>query len=144
EGAPHLDPDSRQWVGDEQWIRLHGAKVENSTLIMPAGPNFVDPLLAGTQGPRVRARVRVGDSAPIQCAVRIDPAVLPAAAAGDAPSVGGNSQISAPAQAVDAVSPPPSAEPAASPASQKPDANKHNKLLFLLAGALVLLAALAT
>lgn len=144
EGAPHLDPDSRQWVGDEQWIQLHGAKVENSTLIMPVGPTFVDPLLAGTQGPRVRARVRVGNSAPIQCAVRIDPAVLPAAAAGDAPSVGGSSQISAPVQAVDSVSPPSSAEPAAaSPAAQKPRANKNNKLLFLLAGALVLLAILA-
>jgi len=95
EGAAHLDVVNRQWVGDEQWIRLQGASLRAQTLVMPVGPEFVDPLLAGTQGPRCRGFLRVAGGAAVQYAFRIEPDVLPGAAAGAAPTVGSSSQLAA-------------------------------------------------
>lgn len=144
EGEPYLDVANRRWVGDEQWVRLQGAACSGQTLVMPVGPDFVDTLLAGTQGPRCRGYVRVGGGEPVQHGFRVEADVLPSSAAGHAPTVGGSSQISAPARAPEpavALEPPVVADP---PKVAPPPAPpvKRSALPWLLA-VLVLLAAAA-
>ena len=95
EGDPYLNVATQQWVGDEQWLHLQGASLLDGTLLMPVGPGFVDTLLAGTQGPRCRGYVRVAGGEAIQHGFRVEADVLPSSAAGQAPTIGGNTQISA-------------------------------------------------
>ncbi|CAJ48411.1 hypothetical protein [Bordetella avium] len=93
--TPYLDIASRGWVSDEQWISLQGASVQGQTLIMPVGPDFVDTLLAGTQGQSCRGYTRVAGGEATRHSFRCDADVLPSSAAGAAPKIGGSSAISA-------------------------------------------------
>lgn len=145
EGARYLDVASRQWVGDEQWIRLNGATVEGEALLMPVGPEFVDTLLAGTQGPRARGFLRIGGGDAVQHGLRVEPDVLPSTAAGATPVTGGNSQLSAPATVEDVVSEPIVAidPPVDQPRSQTPQRPRRWPLLLVLLAAVAAAAFVA-
>ncbi|MFQ1064823.1 hypothetical protein [Bordetella trematum] len=138
EGARHLDANARQWVGDERWMRLQGARLQGDALVMPVGPDFVDTLLAGTQGPRCRGYVRSGGGEAVQHGFRVEAEVLPSSAAGQAPTVGSHSAISAPAE------PPPSPPPAPpAPPAPTTEPRKSRLWLWLLLAVLIAAAAVA-
>ncbi len=139
EGARHLDANARQWVGDERWMRLQGARLQGGALVMPVGPDFVDTLLAGTQGPRCRGYVRSGGGEAVQHGFRVEAEVLPSSAAGQAPTVGSHSAISAPADP-----PPPPAPPVPpAPPAPPPGPRKSRGWLWLLLAVLIAAAAIA-
>ncbi|WP_454691469.1 hypothetical protein [Achromobacter aloeverae] len=148
DGAPYLDVANRQWVGEQQWIRLQGATLQDGALVMRVGPDFVDTLLAGTQGPRCRAFVRVMGGEEVKCAFRVASEVMPSAAAGTAPSLGAVTQIDAEAPPV-VQDDPPSGIPPDAPETAggieppAPIAPPRRKTGLLLAGLALLLVAAA-
>ena len=158
EGDPYLDPDSRSWTSDQRWIALQGARVEDGKLRIHVQPNFVDTLLDGVSGRRLRAHVRVAGGAQKRFGVHLDPLVLHSSAAGAAPAgttststivdAGPPSAAQEPKlepaaeQSTTASQAPPQAPAQANPAPQEPDAGKPSRLPMLL-GLLALLVVLA-